>query len=194
MKTTAKVSFADVQERILELIAQSRRFSGFVMPESMKDEIRRCATVLCEGREGEAVRLGKLVEQGLTNLLRKFFKNSDKHFSQLIQQKDPGNYDQDVWGGLLAAYQKHFLPEVRRQDEMSVQHCADVYCYMKDMLAWVDAEQKRREHNRQVRHEEERAARLAEQAAAAESRKAQQRREAFEQRQEVADKLLAQIA
>lgn len=192
-KKATKVSFADVQGRILELVAQSKRFSGFDMPESLKDEIRRCAMLLREGHEGEAARLGLLVERGFTKLLQKYFRNSERHFDRRIRQRNPDHYDQDVWDKLLADYRNHYLPEVRRQDEMSVQHCADVHSFMESVLAWVDGEQKRREHNGQVLLEQQQAERLKQKALAEESRKAEQRRLAFEQRYAAANQLLAAI-
>jgi hypothetical protein len=194
MKTKVRVSFADMMERMDGLVAQSKRFSKFEMPPNINEQIRLCSVARRAGNDGEAVRLGLLVEQGLTKLLLAYFRNSERYFDRIIQQKDPGYYDQDVWGKLMSAYHKDFLPEVRTQAELDVKHCANVYCYMNNMLVWVDGEQRRRGHNRQVKHEQERAKRLAEQAAAAESRKAQQRREAFEKRYQDADRLLKLIA
>lgn len=190
---TANKTFAEVTEGLLALVAQSKRFKGFVMPQTMKDEIIRCADVFKGGHEGEAVRLGTLATTGLTNLLTAFFRNSPAYFDRLLKEFNPQDFDKDLWDKLLSEH-GFYLQQARSQQQLTVEQCAECYCYMLETLEWVKNEQERRVRNRAARLAQKQAEQQAARLAAEERRKEEQRELARQQREKVANELLSAIA
>ncbi len=188
---TANVRFADVKDRIVNLLAQSKRLTGFLVPQGIKDEIVRAAEEFAAGKESEAVSLELFAENSLKNMIVAFFKGSPKFFQRTLE-----TFQLDLDKDLLEKLQKEFGKlerEAKLQIELDTAHCADCYAYAFSMFEWAEAEQATRGQIRRVNEERARQAKEAAEQSRREAQRAQQREQARQQRQQVADELLAAI-
>src|SRR6185369_17840983 len=146
MTPNTNVSFEDVQNSLVAILATSQKFPGFRLSEELREKIEDATNEFEAGQQGKAVRLGQESERWLRAALTSFFLNSPAYFAgqcQILDQRI-GLEDETVEQvkGILSPYKAACEKAAKLKETgtpLDLDKAAEKYQYMIGMLETVPA-------------------------------------------------------